>query len=522
MGDRYNERLEKNPHDLNLVTNTKVKNARYPDVLETDYMDLSDQGLMCKGLMSIIRDLGKDQQLKQVDLSYNITLEEAYQPKRMAKMCDALCGMLQSNKTLLALDLVGNHLGNFGPHPLNEQKRDIVLEIAKALPLSSVRRIDISDNALTGTQGRKLTALGYYSRTFIKEHGKYFLARSNLLQSQALVMIANGMGFGSAIEYLDLNDNQVGLDPSGLRNSEGVQRFSVAVQQTQTLRVLKLARNSLTDEDMELLSNALMHVPTLQVLDLAGNFCHGVGVEFIKNLILSHAVLDKSRGLGLRDLDLSFNPIGSLGVQFLKDALPRSFTLEALSVAGCSIPTDAMEVFTATMKRNGLIRRLDVSQNTCDEISFTMAHAQGMANMDVWKIQQDPMSVDPTNYKPVFYSALVDKLEFAPQEDLYKLHKNPAFLVPLSKMKERLFCLAPPSRSYNFLEVVEADPKYKARLEHSRAMDHRVQCSLKIFHSIMRWWHHKKEMQAIKEAMLARKRQLEEEERLQMELQGLV
>jgi Ran GTPase-activating protein (RanGAP) involved in mRNA processing and transport len=521
MGDRYDERLERNPHALNLETNTKVKNTKYPDVDETAHMDLSDQKLHCRGLMSIISDLNKDQQLLQVDLSYNINLEEAFQPKRMGKMCDALVRMLKFNKTLTALDLVGNHLGNFGPHPLNEQMRDIVLEIAKALPESSVVRLDISDNALTGTMGRKLTALGYYSRHFIKTHGKYFLARSNLLQSQALVMIANGMGHGSRIEYLDLNDNMVGLDPSGLRNSEGIQRFSVAAQQTLTLRVLKLARNSLTDEDIECLCISLAHVPTLQVLDLAGNFCHGVGMEFVKDLILSHAVLDLNRGLGLRDLDISFNPIGDLGVMHLNNAIPRTFTLEALSVRSCEIPTESMYQLCKTMKTNSLLRRFECDCNPADVMSTNLAYAEGAANLDLWRIQQDPQSVNPSAYLPYMYEALRHKLKFLPRETLYKLHDNPHFMVNLSGMKESLFVVAPPSRTYQFSEVVEADPKYRARLEASKEMDRRVQAALKIFHKIMKWWHHLKEARRIKEVMLERQRQLEEEERLQLELQGL-
>ena len=45
------------------------------------------------------------------------------------------------------------------------------------------------------------------------------------------------------------------------------------------------------------------------------------------------------------------------------------------------------------------------------------------------------------------------KLKFLPNKHLYKLHDNPFFVAPLSKLKEQLFVLAPPSRSYNFAEV---------------------------------------------------------------------
>ena len=485
-------------------------------------MDLSDQKLMCRGINSILNDLKTDLQLRQVDLSYNIDMEEAFQPKRMAALADNMVHMLKTNKTLTALDLVGNHLGYFGPHPLNEQKRDFVLEIAKALPNSTCVRIDISDNMLTGKQGAKMTALGHYARHFIKGGGKYFLSRSNLLHSQALVMIASGMGYGSVIEYLDLNDNSVGLDPSGLRNSEGIQRFAMNAQHTQTLRVLKLARNALTDEDFELLGTSLAHVPTLQLLDVAGNHCSGVGCEAIKELVLSHGVLDKGRGLGLRELDISYNPLGALGVAHLAKCIPRTFTMEALSVAGCAIPTEDMYVLKDAMHKNGLIRRFQNHGNIADLISESVTLAEGQANYDIWRLHDDPMSVDPSKYPPYRYEALKDKLRFMDQKALFRMHKNPHFTVPLSTMKEMLYVLAPPSRSFQFSEVVDADSQYRARLDASKEMDRRVQASLKVYHRIMKWWHHVQEQRRIRNALLEKKRQVEEEERLQKQLEGLV
>jgi len=179
MGERYDERLEQNPHDLALRTNTKVKNAKYPDLEDTQHMDLSDQQLGCAGLMSIVTDLFQDQQLLQVDLSYNINLEEAFQPKRMARLSDHMCLMIQKNQFLTALDLVGNHMGNFGPHPFNEQMRDIVLDLAKALPKSNIRRLDISDNALTGTMGTCTHHTCIYIHTYTGPGGSSSSANPN-------------------------------------------------------------------------------------------------------------------------------------------------------------------------------------------------------------------------------------------------------------------------------------------------------------------------------------------------------
>jgi Ran GTPase-activating protein (RanGAP) involved in mRNA processing and transport len=517
----YEERLERNPTQLNNPIGTIVRNERYPDVKDTDYMDLAGQNLQCQGLMGILDHMYTDEQLKQIDISQNITLEEAYQPKRMARLCDKLCNVIKKNQCLTAIDLVGNHFGNFGPHPLNEQLRDICLDIAKALPKSNIKRIDISDNCLTGTSGRKLTALGYFSRHFIHTHGKYFLSRSNLLQSQALVMIANGMGHGSSIEYLDLNDNRVGLDPSGMRNSEGMYRFAAQAQHTLTLRVVKLARNSLTDDDVQLLCESLMNVPTLQVLDLAGNLCMGNGMMYVRDLILSHGVLNKNRGLGLRDLDISFNPIGDLGAKFIGEAIPRSFTLEALNISGCEIPTSAMYDFAKAMSKNGYIGRFKVALNACDELSEEHAVAEGLANADLVSIRVDPLSVDPTTYTRFRYNALRYKLHLLDEKSLKGLHKNPGFVIPLSGLREELFCLSPPGRRFHLNEIIDEKPHYQRRIDDSNVKDEKIQLTLKIYHCVLRWWRTVQEKNRIKEALLAKKRQMEEEEKKQLALQGL-
>ncbi len=510
-----------NSMELNNITNTLARNEKYPDVKETEYLDLCmSEDLHAAALLPILKDLSEDTQLKQIDLSYIITQEEAYQPKRMANLCEGLKKFIRKTQTCIALDLVGNHLGMYGPHPLNEQKYDIPLEIAKALTSSKITRLDISDNQLTGAHGSKLTALGHYSRNFIHHDGRYFLSRSNNLQSQALVMIANGCGHDSKIEYLDLNDNRVGMDPAGHRNSEGMLRFAYQLPHTLHLRVLKLARNSLGDEDIEHLCDALTHVSTLQVLDLAGNYCQGIGMEFVAEMILSHAVLDLSRGLGIRDLDISLNPIGPLGVKYLCPAVERSESLEALSIAGCNIDTDSMYKFHTSIQKNAFIGRLDVSRNPCDGLSEEYAASEGVANASLVKIREDIHSIDTRKLSKFQYTALKNKLKYLSKDVLYKLHKNPSFNQELSKMKEELHVLAPPSRKFYLKEVIAKDSNYQSRLHASSIKDKEVMITRKIYHIIMKWWTKVQARKKSQAALLEQRRRQAEEEREQLELLG--
>jgi hypothetical protein len=512
-----------NAHALNNRLHTKVRNFKYPDVKDVEYLDMADEKLLVPGMLGILQHMNTDAVLKQADFSFNITQEEAFQPLRMAKFCESLCFTIKKNSCLTGIDLVGNHLGQFGPHPLNEQRYDIPLEIAKALTSgkSTITRIDISDNYLTGTQGRKLTALGHFSRHFIKHGGKYFLSRSNYIQSQGLVMIANGLGQDSQIEYLDLNDNQVGLDPSGMRNSEGIMRFAVQVQHTLGLRVLKLARNSLTDDDFELLSDALSHVATLQVLDLAGNRCIGVGMQFLANMILSHGVLDKKKGLGIRDLDISYNPIGSLGTTYLIPAVVRSETLEALNVAGCQMNTEDMYSFRDAMLLNGWIARLDVRFNICDPLSEAYAAAEGTANHSLVMLREDPQSVDATVFIAAEYDALARKLRFLEQNVLRAMHHNHSFNIPLTVMKERLHCLALPGRRYHLKEIASNTDAFDLRVAKSKEHSRRVHLTRKIFHAVLTWYRRVQYKNKVRAALLAQKRAEEEEARRQAELAAL-
>ena len=70
-----------NSMELNNITNTLARNEKYPDVKETEYLDLCmSEDLHAAALLPILKDLSEDTQLKQIDLSYIITQEEAYQP----------------------------------------------------------------------------------------------------------------------------------------------------------------------------------------------------------------------------------------------------------------------------------------------------------------------------------------------------------------------------------------------------------------------------------------------------------
>ena len=122
-------------------------------------------------------------------------------------------------------------------------------------------------------------------------HGHAFQCRLSNLNSQCFRTISACLGPFSSLTYLDLSDNMGGLDPSGQRNGEGVAAIAMNLSHSLHMRVLKLARNFLVDEDISAIAAALHNMPQFQDLDLSGNLCHCSGAKSLNLAFISHSVL---------------------------------------------------------------------------------------------------------------------------------------------------------------------------------------------------------------------------------------
>ena len=76
-----------------------------------------------------------------------------------------------------------------------------------------------------------------------------------------------GLGLYSSLTFLDVSDNQIGLDPNGKPNSEGISFLSNVLIQSTNLRSLALARNFLRDEDAILIARQIQGMPQFEDLD---------------------------------------------------------------------------------------------------------------------------------------------------------------------------------------------------------------------------------------------------------------
>ncbi len=141
---------------------------------------------------------------------------------------------------------------------INLQVHDYMKELTDTLCKSKIIRLDVSGNYLCGKGGREYSGILYLVRKFCCRGGlKALKVRDNRLHSQGCAAVSEGLGVFSALEELDISDNFLGLDPTGRFNAEGVLLLSRQVSQTLGLRILRLARNSLRDEDITHLGEAV-------------------------------------------------------------------------------------------------------------------------------------------------------------------------------------------------------------------------------------------------------------------------
>lgn len=516
----------------------------YNDVDElSEYLNLSAKNRPPSGFEAVsryINEVALDKMLKQLDIGYNITLDEAHDPGNMSSFLDQLEVALKTNHTLIAIDMAGNHFGCFGPHPLNDHlpkhkqitkraphntfgtvykgqtleitsvplrlkcmHQDYICELAEILSKTSVSRIDLSDNMLTGDTGRKVASLKYFAIHYLQKHCIVFKCRSNLINSLSIGSLCEGLGYFSSIEHLDLSDNQIGLTPTFQPTTEGTRILMTALSNTRTIRVLKLARNALRDEDFLIISTAVKVMPTLEVLDLQGNYCHGIGMAPVKEAIMSHGAFDHGTKLGLKDINLSYNPLGDEGVMYMRDAISRSNTLIALRLKACEITDVGMKALHTVLSKNSSILWLDVSENYAKLVLTAETSAEAEANRKLMAIRGDPMSVDTGKLPKPVYVALKNKLHFLPSEVLAELHNNPSFNVDQSTMKESLHSNHPPSRRAIYLEVTKGNAKFQDRLKASVELGKKMFYARVIARHVNRWYAEVQARNRIRDALRA-------------------
>ena len=287
-----------------------------------------------------------------------------------------------------------------------------------------------------------------------------------------------------------MSDNFGGLDPTGRPNSEGIEAFSKSLAATLKLRVLKLARNCLGDDEIGFISKAIQFMPYCQVLDIAGNQCHGVGMDFLKEAILSHSNLDEDNQ-GLTDLDLSGNPLGWEGSIALRDAVKESFTLLIMKIRNVGFDEVCMTHLTQALKINHLIYDLDISQNPIAPGIEKRVLADIRANqylLQLMKSSKAARKFDANELINMDKHALARKLQHLPKEKLETLLTNTSFNIPLTELQIKLHLACPPTRRHNINLLASQENSISMRAKESVKVVNKANAVLKVYRAIMRWW----------------------------------
>lgn len=162
----------------------------YEDVDETfEYLDLSCRSIGVQGISDILDDIEDDTLLKHLDLSFNMTADQAEQPSKMKLLFASIARAFKKNKTLTALDLAGNHMFANSCHPLNEHLTNYFVDFTNSLVQTNIKRINISDNNIVGT-GRKNKGLAYFIKNYVSKKAIGFTCRSNSMYSPSFVIIS--------------------------------------------------------------------------------------------------------------------------------------------------------------------------------------------------------------------------------------------------------------------------------------------------------------------------------------------
>lgn len=479
---------------------TSYEGPKYEDIdITFEYLDMAKKSLGMEGIYGIFKDLENDNVLKHVNLSYNISPSEVSVPEKVVQFIQAIGIVFRKNKFVIALDLAGNHLFDHSMHPSNEHLCNYVEKLTDALLRTGIKRIDVSDNTITGPTGRMLKGLGVLMRKFMVQRGEGFSCRFSKLHSQGFQAVSDGLGIFSPIMYLDLSDNYGGIDPTGRPNSEGILALAQQISQCQKLHSLKLARNKLREEDIITIANGVRNLPQFRVLDLSGNDCHILGSKAIKEMIISHSILGD--GAGIRDLDLSSNPIGDKGAEHICEGIRRTETLSSILLNNCNISESGLSILIGALAANGTIINVSVNDNQCCQMSKIRAEAEASAVQVVQSLRKSPQSIDTSKLTTAVYSSLAKKLRFLDRNILEALYSNPSFVVHNSEMQISLFELCPPPRHLLLVDVKGKNEKVLSRLEKSNILNQKLHQAQIIYAKVMVWYEKVKYKRSIERAL---------------------
>ncbi|KAK3836969.1 MAG: hypothetical protein JOS17DRAFT_732673 [Linnemannia elongata] len=148
--------------------------------------------------------------------------------------------------------------------------------------------------------------------------------------------LAEGLAKNKGLVRLDMENKGLGGHGGGDDGEGSVKALAQALEKNTDLQELNLARNKLTDQDIDVICKALANHRGLRVLDLSLNSFGEHGTRAIATLLAGDSTSEV--GVGLREIDLSDNELTEEGGMAIGQALKTNKTLQRLRMSSSMDP----------------------------------------------------------------------------------------------------------------------------------------------------------------------------------------
>ena len=273
------------------------------------------------------------------------------------------CGILavQCNEQAVALltSIINqvNKLGNYGPVILLQAIKECILEQSIHLKLGRYFGCAFKLDRIYIPHFVLGNALAVFLAEAIKVNQTLtiLLLWDNCISDAGVTSIAEAIKVNQTLTDLDLKDNVI--------SDTGASSIAKAIKVNQTLTALRLRNNSVSDTGATSIAEAIKVNKTLTDLDLKDNVISDTGATSIAEAIKVNQTLT--------DLDLSSNNIGNAGATSIAEAIKVNQTLTDLDLSSNNIGNAGATSIAKAIKVNKTLTDLDLSSNKISNAGAT-------------------------------------------------------------------------------------------------------------------------------------------------------
>ena len=313
-----------------------------------------------------------------------------------ATVSDRLATALQSNNSLISLNLANNNLktsaivilqcvsmiisqlhllnleGNYMPKEAGEALKSVILnnldleililnnnnlsdsalKVARALKsLTLLRTLDLGNNNLPGTIMDEL------SKVFMSAKCLERLTLCNNNLKSSILCVLKSLSTNSKLEYLDIRGNQI--------TAEAGELLASVIQKNTVMNTLLLGNNNIGKGMMQI-TKALQQITSLKVLDLGKT---NIPKETCNGLALA---IDSNRQL--ENISLQDNALGS-SVTTILQRLSKLSSLKTLDLQDNQLNDNTAELLASVILNNSVLKSLNLCNNSIRKGALQIAKA---------------------------------------------------------------------------------------------------------------------------------------------------